>query len=186
MLGFFAGRIQIQLSILDKQDSLRSWERTWGFRWKTSKTIFLLEYSFYQDMLRYESQRYSELDPAWPPSNLPLQCDYKCKFYENNGGKKTLGNLWLLKRNFKITVIKKLGFNIENKTEYDVNGYMNLRIGFVANNQNDCLSCDSCIGFGISVQGCDGDVRSTTCGHMAICDKFGNPGTAGFGYIFVQ
>ena len=37
---------------------------------------------------------------------------------------------------------------------------MNLRIGFVANNQNDCLSCDSCIGFGISVQGCDGDVKA--------------------------
>lgn len=78
------------------------------------------------------------------------------------------------------------GFNIEKKNKYDVNGYMNLRIGLVTNNQNNCLSCDTCVGFGISVQGCDADLRNTTCGHMAICGKFNNKDISGFGYIFVQ
>ena len=78
------------------------------------------------------------------------------------------------------------GFNLEKKNRYDKDGYMNVRIGFVANNQNDCASCDSCIGFGISVQGCEGDIRKTTCGNIAICGKLDEIDTATFGYIFVQ
>jgi hypothetical protein len=62
---------------------------------------------------------------------------------------------------------------------------MNIRIGLVANNENHCGSCDSCIGFGISVGGCLGVIRSTTCGNM-VCRLANNKNTAAFGYILVQ
>jgi hypothetical protein len=79
------------------------------------------------------------------------------------------------------------GFNIQiNFAVYDWRWYMNIRIGLVANEQNSCNSCDSCIGFGTSVSGCGDDVRSTTCGNMAVCDQLNNKNTAAFGYILVQ
>ena len=65
--------------------------------------------------------------------------------------------------------------------------YMNIRIGFVANNEKNCDSCDSCIGFGTSVSGCeDYDIRSTTCGNMVVCYQLNNKNMAAFGYILVQ
>ena len=76
------------------------------------------------------------------------------------------------------------GFNIQ--MNYGSQRYMNIRIGLVANNQNNCNSCDSCIGFGTSVIGCENDVRSTTCGNMAVCNHLSNKNTAAFGYILVQ
>ena len=63
---------------------------------------------------------------------------------------------------------------------------MNIRIGVVASNEENCDSCDSCIGFGTSVSGCENDVRSTTCGIMAACRQMNNNNTAAFGYILVQ
>ena len=78
----------------------------------------------------------------------------------------------------------KEGFNI-NVTGYSV-AHLKVRIGIIANNENECNSCDSCIGFGTSVRGCDGDTRKTTCGNIAICNKLNNKNTTAFGYIFVQ
>ncbi len=87
----------------------------------------------------------------------------------------------------------KEGFNIESMnldTKYK--SYMKVRIGFVANNQDHCGSCDTCIGFGTAARGCsnlnddDGTVRTTTCGYIAICGNFNNENTAAFGYILVQ
>ena len=76
------------------------------------------------------------------------------------------------------------GFNIQMNDGSQK--YMNIRIGLVANNQDNCGSCDSCIGFGTSVSGCGNDVRSTTCGNMAVCNHLSNKNTAAFGYILVQ
>jgi hypothetical protein len=80
------------------------------------------------------------------------------------------------------------GFNIQ--AAYTLNEwgswYMKIRIGLLANNQNDCDSCNSCIGFGTSVRGCEDDVRSTTCGNMAVCGQLNNKNMAAFGYILVQ
>ena len=81
------------------------------------------------------------------------------------------------------------GFNIQGDyTEgwFWLSWNMNIRIGLVANDQNNCDSCDSCIGFGTSVSGCGDDVRSTTCGNMAVCAQLNNKNTAAFGYILVQ
>ena len=78
----------------------------------------------------------------------------------------------------------KQGFNIN--IEGDNNSHLKLRIGIIADNENNCKSCDSCIGFGTSVRGCDGKTRKTTCGNIAICGKLNNKNTAAFGYIFVQ
>ncbi|CAB3985909.1 Hypothetical predicted protein, partial [Paramuricea clavata] len=79
------------------------------------------------------------------------------------------------------------GFNIQGiYTSFPWQWHMNMRIGLVANNENDCDSCDSCIGFGTSVSGCLGFVRSTTCGNMVVCSLLNNKNTAAFGYILVQ
>jgi hypothetical protein len=79
------------------------------------------------------------------------------------------------------------GFNIQGVyTHKEWQWNMNIRIGVVANNEKNCDSCDSCIGFGTSVGGCENDVRSTTCGNMAVCHQLNNKNTAAFGYILVQ
>ena len=76
------------------------------------------------------------------------------------------------------------GFNI-NRESYR-SAHLKVRIGIMANNQNDCKSCNSCIGFGTSVRGCGGQIRNTTCGNIAICNELNNKNTPAFGYIFVQ
>ena len=76
------------------------------------------------------------------------------------------------------------GFSI-NIPGQSPNAHLKVRIGIIANNENNCDSCNSCIGFGTLVRGCDGETRKTTCGNIVICDKF-NKNTAAFGYIFVQ
>jgi hypothetical protein len=80
------------------------------------------------------------------------------------------------------------GFNIRMNYMFSRRRYMNIRIGLVANNQNDCDTYNSCIGFGTSVRGCWVDVRSTTCGaaNMANCVQLNNKNTAAFGYILVK
>ena len=77
------------------------------------------------------------------------------------------------------------GFNI-NIPGFSPNAHLKVRIGIIANNEYNCNSCDSCIGFGTLVRGCKGDTRKTTCGNIAICDFLGNKNTTTFGYIFVQ
>jgi hypothetical protein len=83
------------------------------------------------------------------------------------------------------------GFNIKKKVEHFDRAYINARIGIVANNQDDCKSCNSCIGFGITSRGCgkeldDGKVKTSTCGNIAICGYLKNKNNAAFGYILVQ
>ena len=78
----------------------------------------------------------------------------------------------------------KEGFNIGIPGHESA--HLKVRIGIIANNENDCESCDSCIGFGTSVRGCDDEIRKTTCGNIAICDQLDNKNTPAFGYIFVQ
>ena len=68
------------------------------------------------------------------------------------------------------------------------NGGIEMRIGFTANNNNDCLSPDSCIGFGIFYKACFKTKISITCGNIALCSKNDNEKkrTVAFGYILVQ
>ena len=77
------------------------------------------------------------------------------------------------------------GFNI-NIPGQSPNAHLKVRIGIIANNEYYCNSCESCIGFGTSVRGCDGETRKTTCGNIGICGELDNKNTAAFGYIFVQ
>ena len=74
------------------------------------------------------------------------------------------------------------GFNIHFS-----NGHFKtyVRLGFVANNEGDCLSCDSWIGFGGYNAGCNqGENRA--CGNRAICATDPITDIRAFGYIFVQ
>ena len=78
----------------------------------------------------------------------------------------------------------KEGFNI-NTPGYE-SAHLKVRIGIIASDESNCQSCESCFGFGTSVRGCGGEIRKTTCGNIAICDKLNNKNTPAFGYIFVQ
>ncbi len=71
------------------------------------------------------------------------------------------------------------GFNV-----YDNDA--RVRIGIVANNEKDCKTPDSRIGFGGAGKTCGQD-HYNTCGNTARCggDK-GNKNTKAFGYIFVR
>jgi hypothetical protein len=78
------------------------------------------------------------------------------------------------------------GFNFNNV--YTVGtGYMKVRIGFVANNEYDCNTPDSCIGFGISARTCtyDGVVQSTSCGNLRYC-CWDRRDTAAYGFVLLK
>ena len=78
------------------------------------------------------------------------------------------------------------GLNVQQSSSLADN-HVKVRIGIVANNQNDCGTCDSCIGFGTSIRSCGGyDVTSTSCGaNKAGCRGNPNINMAAFGYILV-
>ena len=80
------------------------------------------------------------------------------------------------------------GFNVMVSNNYNYNsGYIKARIGIVANNNDHCYDCDSCIGFGISFRGCDGNPRHSTCGNIMAHCRFGNnKEIATFGFVLVQ
>ena len=64
--------------------------------------------------------------------------------------------------------------------------YSRVRIGIVANQENDCGSPDSRIGLGGQGNACGQD-DSNSCGNTATCSPDnGDKNTKGFGYIFVR
>ncbi|XP_028390756.1 uncharacterized protein LOC114515659 [Dendronephthya gigantea] len=74
-----------------------------------------------------------------------------------------------------------------NKEGFNIDGGQQtyLRIGLVANNNNDCKSCNSCIGFGASVRGCDGKIEDMACGTLYRCAGY-YINKPVFGYILVH
>ena len=106
---------------------------------------------------------------------------------EKNAGRK-VRNTWrslmqesILENNCNIE-----GFNLQPKHAYE--SYVKVRIGLVANNQDDCNTCGSCIGFGTQIRSCEGyDLTSTSCGtSKAGCNGQSNKNKAAFGYILVR
>lgn len=73
----------------------------------------------------------------------------------------------------------KQGFNVY----WSSTGSPHARLGITANQENDCLTCDSVIGFGTG----HGHHKSTTCGNYCRihCDE-GDRIKTTFGYILVQ
>ena len=69
------------------------------------------------------------------------------------------------------------GFNINIAGKR--HAQLKVRIGIIADDQNNCKSCKSCSSF-------DTSVRETTCGNVVICNKPDNKNIAAFSYIFVQ
>ena len=77
------------------------------------------------------------------------------------------------------------GFNLQRQGYY--RAYVKVRIGLVAQCEQSCQLCHSCIGFGTSIRSCDGDLTSTPCGtNNAGCGGNPNRIKAAFGYILVQ
>jgi hypothetical protein len=65
-------------------------------------------------------------------------------------------------------------------------GDTRVRIGIVSNQENDCNTCDSRVGFGASGSNC-GQNPNNSCGNEAYCSPDnGDRSTKAFGYIFVR
>ena len=78
----------------------------------------------------------------------------------------------------------KEGFNI-NGGRSDKKMYV--RVGLVADNGYHCSWCNSFIGFGASITGCDGKVKLKACGNVYACySEVNDVNIAAFGYILVQ
>ena len=74
------------------------------------------------------------------------------------------------------------GFNINLRVARKELWHMHVRLGLVANDEDDCESTDSWIGFGVEYIGC---VEShQACGNRIHCSD--NVDIPAFGYIFVQ
>ena len=71
------------------------------------------------------------------------------------------------------------GFNIK------CNGFK-ARLGIFANNEKDCNSCDSWIGFGLRPSTKCGKTASMTCGSALMCPASSRKRISTFGYIFVK
>ena len=72
------------------------------------------------------------------------------------------------------------GFNVRGNHETKKT---EARIGFISNEQNDCLSCDSRTGFGTARGNDDKNTCGNACNH--VCDA-GVSNFKAFGYILVQ
>ena len=73
----------------------------------------------------------------------------------------------------------KQGFNVMS----EISHHTKARIGFIANQENDCHSCDSRIGFGTGGYRDD----TNTCGNEATHDPDnGDKHIKAMGYILVQ
>ena len=81
----------------------------------------------------------------------------------------------------------KEGFNVRTVVLEAPQHFLNGRLAFIGNNENDCLSPDSYIGFGVSMFAC-GRTSEITCGNKAICSGTDNGGktTPAIGFILVQ
>ena len=78
----------------------------------------------------------------------------------------------------------KEGFNVRNN-----GGKMLTRIGFIANQENECISPDSFIGLGSIGTNlpCGAALSAISCGNFASCSPDnGDKSNAAFGYILVQ
>ena len=98
---------------------------------------------------------------------------YRALSLGRNKWKSLIGPEASLQRNYN-----KEGFNVEGHTYHS-----KARIGIIANNENDCSSCDSRIGFGTGGYPDD----SNTCGNEAAhSPDNGNKHIKTMGYILVQ
>lgn len=78
----------------------------------------------------------------------------------------------------------KEGFNVDTRFAHIIAA--RARIGIVSNQQNDCWSCDSRIGFGMDGVLCGQD-NGNSCGNEAHCSPDnGHRSTKTYGYVFVQ
>lgn len=76
------------------------------------------------------------------------------------------------------------GFNVHFES-HDRAMKMLARFGLVTNNEEDCLTCDSWIGFGVDFAGCHTS-ESKACGNRAVCAVDTVVNIPAFGYILVQ
>eukprot|EP00118_Oscarella_pearsei_P015905 m.147719 g.147719 ORF g.147719 m.147719 type:complete len:298 (+) comp38471_c0_seq1:224-1117(+) len=74
-----------------------------------------------------------------------------------------------------------------NKEGFNVRLGNSVRIGILSNQENDCLSPDSFIGFGVQSTSCRRDFRPNSCGNMASCTPDnGDKNIFAMGYIFAR
>ena len=99
---------------------------------------------------------------------------YRATSLGRNEWKKLIGAAGSLQQN-----CNREGFNVVGTSSY----YSKARVGYIANYENDCDSCDSRIGFGTGGY----PYNSTTCGNVALhFPDNGDRYIKAMGYILVQ
>ena len=82
------------------------------------------------------------------------------------------------------------GFNVRRTYLYRYRNTFSVRIGILANNENECISPDSYVGFGGVPSSkrvyCSMPRAANTCGNSAYCRSGGNKEMRAMGYIFVR
>jgi len=75
-----------------------------------------------------------------------------------------------------------------NKEGFNLDVSLGLRIGIVGNQENNCSSCDSWLGFGAAPWGgCELGSTNNSCGNRAACSPDnGVKNTAAFGYVMIR
>ena len=67
------------------------------------------------------------------------------------------------------------------------NGKIFARIGIIGNNENDCASPDSFIGFGTTnIEYAPANLKKVSCGNFAIHASDGDRSLAAFGYLLIK
>ena len=101
-------------------------------------------------------------------------------FKQTKAGKNTWKSL--IGHSYMQENCNKEGFNF-NKV-YKL-AYVKVRIGLVGNNEYDCNTPNSCIGFGISARKFGGVVQSTSCGNLRYCCGQ-NSDIAAYGFLLIK
>jgi hypothetical protein len=158
-----------------------------GIEGLTDKQTKLASYwntPFEKICLGMKVERGTKTDPKWIEINHQASSLFDViagdTFTETNRDKSKWKSL-MKGSSLQETCIKQ-GFNIRGG-RHDRKMYV--RIGLVADHDWGCNTCNSCIGFGTSITGCDGKVKRSACSNIYACHgTFKN--TAAFGYILVQ
>ena len=168
--------LPLRFPFLEEQKCLPSCRRQDWLWLPGDQVTYLLEHTLLQDLPRYEDRSSAQVYFDQPARQLTVLTDgkYRTTSLGRNTWKTLIGSQASLQPN-----CNKEGFNAVG----DSHKQSKARIGITANQQNDCSSCDSRIGFGTG--GLHDD--SNTCGNEATYSPDnGNKHIKAMGYILVQ
>lgn len=175
----FLANIPLRFQLLDRQGLLQSSGRSDWVRSSPDQATYLLEYTILQDLPRYETRYRDEI--VCPPhaSQLSPLADRWWEISKDIQGSRHVEVVdWS-----ESIVTETLQQRRVQRNEWLGPGSSKARIGILSNNENNCWSCDSRIGFGTGSPKWR-FLNSNTCGNSHGYDAKVQIKT--MGYILVQ